>query len=47
MEKSAINNYARLIGIKGDKLEFMVILRGTECSDSATAHIGPIRNCDS
>lgn len=25
MKKSAINNYTRLISIKGDKLEYMVI----------------------
>lgn len=47
MKKSAIINYTRLISVKGDKLEYMVILRGKECSGSATTHTGSSRTCDS
>ena len=47
IKNSAINHYIRLTDVKGDTLEYMVILRDKECSDSASTHVGSSRPCDS
>lgn len=46
MKKSVIINYIRLISVKGDKFEYMVIFRGKECLGLVIIYIGFLRICD-